>query len=71
MASLSTETRIGSDHTPLILDSGEGLLCRSNRFFIETSWLAIHDFKDVLQGIWTKLLITHGRRRDTIDSWYI
>jgi mannosylglycoprotein endo-beta-mannosidase len=71
MASLSAETRIGSDHTPLILDSGEGLLSRSNRFFFETSWLALPNFKEVLQGIWSKLLISPGRRRDTIDSWHI
>jgi hypothetical protein len=71
MASLSAETRIGFDHTPLILDSGEGLLRRSNRFFFETSWLALPDFKEVLQGIWNKLLISPGRRRDTIDSWHI
>jgi hypothetical protein len=68
MASLSAETRIGSDHTPLILDSGEGLLRRSNHFFFETSWLALPEFKEVLQGIWSKLLISPGRRCDTTDS---
>jgi hypothetical protein len=71
MVSLSAETRIGSDHTPLILDSGEGLLCRSNHFFFETSWIALPEFKEMLQGIWSKLLISPGRRRDTIDSWHI
>jgi exonuclease III len=71
MATLSAETRIGSDHTPLILDSGEGLLRRSNHFFFETSWLALPEFKEVLQGIWNRLLISPGRRRDTIDSWHI
>jgi hypothetical protein len=68
MATLSTETRIGSDHTPLILDSGEGLLRRSNHFFFETSWLALPEFKEMFQGIWNRLLIFPGRRRDTIDS---
>jgi endonuclease/exonuclease/phosphatase family metal-dependent hydrolase len=58
MASLSAETRIGSDHTPLILDSGEGLLRCSNRFFFETSWLALPNFKEVLQGTWSKLLFS-------------
>jgi hypothetical protein len=51
MVSLTAETRIGSDHTPLILDSGEGLLRRSNRFFFETSCLAMPEFKDVMQGV--------------------
>jgi hypothetical protein len=70
MVSLMAEIRIGSDHTPLILDSGEGMLRRSTRFF-ETSWLAIPEFKEVLQGVWNKLLVSPGRRRDAIDSWHI
>jgi hypothetical protein len=51
MVSLTAVTRIGSDHTPLILDSREGLLRRSNNFFFETSWLAMLEFKDMLQGV--------------------
>jgi hypothetical protein len=71
MVTLSAETRIGSDHTPLILDSGEGLLRRSNHFFFETSWLAMPEFKEMLHGIWNRLLISLGGRRDAIDSWHI
>jgi hypothetical protein len=53
MATLSVETRIGSDHTPLILDSGEGLLRRSNRFFFETSWLACLSLRRCFMGFGT------------------
>ena len=33
LASLVAETSMGSDHTPLIFNSGEGTHFRSNRFF--------------------------------------
>jgi endonuclease/exonuclease/phosphatase family metal-dependent hydrolase len=33
LVTLTAETCIGSDHAPLILDSREGSLCRSSRFF--------------------------------------
>ena len=36
LCTLVAETSLGSDHTPLILDSGEGSPIRSNRFFFET-----------------------------------
>ncbi|KAK1669324.1 hypothetical protein QYE76_057483 [Lolium multiflorum] len=38
LCSLSAETSLGSDHTPLVFDTGEGLPVRSNRFFFEASW---------------------------------
>jgi hypothetical protein len=37
LCSLSVETSLGSDHTPLVFDTGEGFPVRSNRFFFETS----------------------------------
>jgi hypothetical protein len=44
------------------------MLHRSNRFFFETSWLAIPEFIEVLQGVCNKLLVPPGRRRDVIDG---
>jgi hypothetical protein len=71
LVSLAAETRIGSDHTPLILNSGELLLRRSPCFFFETSWLAVPGFKDMVKDLWDRLNISPGRRRDAIDGWYI
>jgi hypothetical protein len=56
MVTLTAETSIVSDHSPLILDSREGSLCRSSRFFFETSWLSLPDFLDLLNNLWLKLL---------------
>jgi hypothetical protein len=44
---------------------------RSSCFFFETSWLAILEFKDLVQELWYKLLVSLGWIRDAIDGWDI
>jgi hypothetical protein len=38
LSSLIAVIRIGSDHCPLLLDSGEGTVFRQARFFFQTWW---------------------------------
>jgi exonuclease III len=52
LARLTAETRIGSDHTPLILDSGENAPRRMARFTFENSWLAVPGFAEQLKSWW-------------------
>ena len=47
LCSLVAETSLGSDHTPLVLDTGEGSPIRSNHFYFETGWLALPGFDDL------------------------
>jgi hypothetical protein len=54
MASLIAKTRFGSDHTPLLLDFGEGSKARSTRFCFETSWFAVPGFPDLIKQSWEK-----------------
>jgi hypothetical protein len=68
LCSLTAETSLGSDHTPLIFDSGEGLPERSNRFFFESGWFEHHDFLPMLQNTWSNLSAKVGGR-DIIDWW--
>jgi endonuclease/exonuclease/phosphatase (EEP) superfamily protein YafD len=44
LCSLAVETSLGSDHTPLLFDSGDELPKRPARFFFETSWFERQDF---------------------------
>ncbi|KAK1666668.1 hypothetical protein QYE76_054827 [Lolium multiflorum] len=62
------ETSLGSDHTPLVFDSGDGIPPKSNRFFFESSWLEMHGFQDNLQAVWLALSNRVGGR-DIIDWW--
>jgi hypothetical protein len=68
LCSLSAETSLGSDHTPLVLDSGEGTPARSNRFFFESGWLEIQGFSDRVLAHW-ELLSSKVGGRDIIDWW--
>ncbi|KAK1604887.1 hypothetical protein QYE76_028560 [Lolium multiflorum] len=62
------ETSLGSDHTPLIFDSGKGVPPKSNMFFFETGWLEIEGFQDLLQDFWGELS-SRVRGRDIVDWW--
>jgi hypothetical protein len=68
LCSLSAETSLGSDHTPLVFDTGEGFPVRSNRFFFETSWFERQEFIPLVQQSWERLLTKVGGR-DIIDWW--
>jgi hypothetical protein len=59
---------LGSDHTPLIFDSGDGLPERSNRFLFESGWFERQDFLPMLQNTWGNLSAKVGGR-DIIDWW--
>ena len=63
---LVAETSLGSDHTPLIMDTGEGSLIYNNRFFFETGWFELPDFCDL--ATWAKLAARFNGR-DGIDWW--
>uniref|UniRef100_A0ACD5UQY6 Uncharacterized protein n=1 Tax=Avena sativa TaxID=4498 RepID=A0ACD5UQY6_AVESA len=70
VSSLRAETRVGSDHTPLMLDTGKGSLVKSNRFFLETKWFSIPGFAENVKSNWLCMLQQPARRRDAIDLWY-
>ncbi|XP_071683729.1 uncharacterized protein [Lolium perenne] len=70
LARLTAETRIGSDHTPLILDSGENASRRMARFAFENSWLVVPGFVEKVKLWWAELLASNTNPRDPIDVWH-
>jgi hypothetical protein len=48
------ETSLGSDHTPLILDTEGDRPIRSNRFFFETGWFEVGSFHQLLFQVWER-----------------
>jgi exonuclease III len=68
LCTVSAETSLGSDHTPLVFDSGDGNPPRSNRFFFESSWLLLPGFQDFVGTRWTSLANRVGGR-DILDWW--
>jgi exonuclease III len=69
LCTLTGPTIIGSDHAPLILDSGEDARRRSPRFYFEKGWLERADFGDLVTTKWHSLEGLGGPFFDPIDAW--
>lgn len=69
MCSLVAETRIGSDHVPLVLSTGEDRIKRSPRFFFETAWFELPDFDQVFRLKWEACVNRLGPQRGPMELW--
>jgi exonuclease III len=69
LCSLSAVTRIGSDHNPLLLDSGEGGRLRTARFFFQTWWFRVAGFDDLVRGKIEGYVLERGPHRCSIEQW--
>jgi hypothetical protein len=69
LCSLVADTIIGSDHSPLILSSGEELRKRSPRFFFEQGWLLRPDFGDLVSNKWRAQVAALWSCSDPITRW--
>ena len=63
MCTLVAKTRIGSDHVPLILASGEDRIKRSKRFYFESGWFEVEGFIPLLLARWELARTAGGRSR--------
>jgi hypothetical protein len=69
LCSVTAVTRIGSDHNPLLLDSGEAVRCPPPRFFFQTWWFSVHGFGELVLSKLNHFLLDFGPHRDCIDLW--
>jgi exonuclease III len=67
--SVTAITRIGSDHNPLLLDSGEVTVRRPPRFFFQTWWFRVAGFGELISGKLHRYLHELGPHWDSIDGW--
>jgi hypothetical protein len=47
-----SKTRVGSDHCPIILDTGEGSNERPKYFYFENQWLVEEGFAEMMEKTW-------------------
>ena len=58
--------RAGSDHTPLLIDSGEQAhLGNKSHFSFELSWLRDEGFVDIINAVWNS--VSHGTT--VLERW--
>lgn len=71
--SLMAETRLGSDHCPLILHSGEEIRRQPKHFFFERQWLIQPGFAERMTKIWEEARANRPHRYgplcDALDEW--
>jgi exonuclease III len=70
LSSLHASTSLGSDHTPLVLDSGSAPPSRSSRFFFETSWFDVPGFVELVTRRWGEHALQLTRSRGPEDWWH-
>lgn len=66
LASVFTAPRLGSDHNPLIVDTGEGLNLRQHCFKFNSQWLLQRGFYDWVKNKWPVRY-----KFDILDHWHI
>lgn len=64
------KARYGSDHTPLILDSGEGGNSRPKYFYFESKWMLTEGFEELLRNRWMNLRQTSEFGTYSLDIWH-
>jgi hypothetical protein len=67
--SLTTITRVGLDHMPLILNSGEEAVCRPAGFMFQTWWFEEPDFGDLVLVKLDSFLANLGPQRGSTKAW--
>lgn len=65
-----SKARIGSDHSPLILDSGKKGDPRSNYFFFEEKWIHQEGFFDLLGKKWREFKNEPGKSNYSLSVWH-
>ena len=65
-----TKARIGSDHCPIILNSGENGQLRPRYFFFEDAWFQGENFYQVIQDKWLQFKMDNKGASYSLDIWH-
>jgi hypothetical protein len=65
-----SKARIGSDHSPLILDTGEHGAPRTKYFFFEEKWCHHEGFYDLLRSKWEEFRVNQREGAYSLDIWH-
>jgi hypothetical protein len=69
MAVIQVETRIGSDHSPLLVSDGSQNRRKSNRFYLERQWFGHSDFKMFVATKCCNAIISYRGDGTALDCW--
>ena len=69
LCSLLAETKIRSNHVPLILSSGEERIRHNPRFFFEIAWFEVPGFDAIFREKWLTCVQLTGQQRGPLEFW--
>lgn len=69
MASIQAVTRVGTNHVPLLISSGEHEVRPLARFHFETYWFNHDEFPEAVKEKWKTLTSPH-RTMSILDTWH-
>jgi hypothetical protein len=64
-----SKTRLGSDHWPILLDSGEGSARKNMYFFFERQRILELDFMEVFSQAWKEAAMGGAGNSYSVDIW--
>jgi hypothetical protein len=63
-------TRVGSDHSPIVVDNGESLPTRPRYFYFDQQWLMRDDFGQVVLDYWEAAMARCPNSGYSLDCWH-
>jgi hypothetical protein len=65
-----SKARVGSDHCPIFLDSGEGSMSKQKYFYFEKQWLLDEEFSDIFLKNWRASGEKTKNWKNSADIWH-
>lgn len=63
-------TRVGSDHAPILLETGEETIQKTRYFFFEKHWLTIPNFIQSVCSVWKEARDKLSDRCYSMNKWH-
>lgn len=62
-------TRVGSDHCPIVFETGDNVIRKQKRFFFEKKWFEQENFLEVVQEKWKEIGSKTPVNIYSLDNW--
>lgn len=63
-------TRVGSDHSPILVDNGESLPVRPRYFYFDQQWLLREDFRSLVTKVWQEAEARRPENCYSLECWH-
>lgn len=64
------KARVGSDHSPIILDTGERGEPKNKYFYFLEKWLLSENFSNMVREKWEAMISSLAANSYSLDSWH-